>query len=105
MSVTYEWKITNLSVILEYRGLQNVVRNVQYTVTANVDGVERSYKGICHLRGPSENFIQYDSLTESDVIGWVHAVLGPQKNTIEEKLAVVNKPTAKMANLPLPWGQ
>ena len=52
-----------------------VVSKVWYGITTQVGGDSNMIQEIVHLSGSNsdDGFIAYDSLTESDVLGWVHA--------------------------------
>lgn len=52
-----------------------VVSKVWYNITTQVGEHSNVTQEIVHLTGSNsdEGYIAYDSLTESDVLGWVHA--------------------------------
>jgi len=73
------WSIEQLSVI-DDDNLSNVVRLVQWKVEK--DGHDMS--AFIRLPEPSEDFIAFESLDESTVLGWVWGVL--DKAEVERKL-------------------
>lgn len=73
-----EWKVNGDLVTANIDGHQNVVVQVPWTCTTTSQGVTINMNGKTDLKyDPSTPFIQYQDLTEAEVIGWVHSALGP----------------------------
>lgn len=73
---TYVWKITSLDVATQDGSLIDVVRGVHYTVTAVAqDGITAGAYGSVGLNAPGQDFTAYASLTEAQIVSWVHAAL------------------------------
>lgn len=127
MAVTHTWLIDKL--IVENDGSKTVTK-IFYAVesSSSSTGTKVLEEGTVELREKdSSNFIPYDSLTESTVIGWVksrlledfidlnninteennitindHMFLEEQKN-IDKINFIDNKPMPKQIPLELPW--
>ena len=101
MAITYTWEFSQLDCYLSKDAKTNVV----YTVHWRLKGVEgwiseEIYGSASIDTSDLSNFIEFDSLTESDVEGWISDVVALKtniSNTIEEK----KNPTTT-AKLP-PW--
>jgi len=105
MANTYTWKITNLQAFASSNGQPNVVSNVDWicfatdgTNTAQMNGSQ----AIIYNSG--NNFISFNQLTESEIIGWVKNALGSSVQDVQSQL------DAKIANIvnpsvvtKLPW--
>lgn len=103
---TYTWSIKKIKVATNYQGHQNVVKNVQWFLTADNDGSQKTIMGSCLLEDPTDTFIDYDSLTESVVISWVEQTLGLEKiSRMKEGLenALLSGDNSSTEELPLPW--
>ena len=97
------WKIANLERTLP----SGVVFAIHYTIDM-VDGdyTAGAYGSVGVSGDPNaEGFIAFDSLTESDVIGWVIGSLGEEKIAeIEAALAAqIEKQKNPVAATGLPW--
>ena len=97
------WKITQIKV-KNYDNLQNVVVIVDWNY-GDSQGIS-SIAGACELGTPeASKFIDYSSLTEAEVIGWIEQNLGATyiqnlQNKILENIELSkNLPISK----PLPW--
>ena len=84
MANTYSWSIKKLDVYPSSEGLDNVVFGIHWGLigtsdqTYSKDGEDVNYKdeiiGVHTVNPPdSSNFTSFDSLTESDVTGWLEA--------------------------------
>ena len=79
--------------------LSNVVRDVHWKVTATKDGIKRDLDAFVRLSAPSSNnFTDYDNLTQDQVVEWVKSTL--DVNAIEASLANEFSVTT---NKSLPW--
>lgn len=90
-------------------GYANVVDRVEWLLTG-VDGSYEARAGgttILNPVQPGGAFIDYQSLTEVQVLAWVHDVLGADEvarleASIADQIAYQQNPP--VAVLPLPWG-
>ena len=97
MANTYSWVIGNLNAKIESDGMQNVIENVHWRLQATDENenVVDVY-GSCGLDAPeSESFISFDSLTQSDVEGWLESILDVDslKAGLDSQLESIANPT------------
>jgi hypothetical protein len=79
------------------------VVTVHYTVSA-VDGdyTASTYGTVGYTEQPDEQYIPYDDLTETEVVGWVQDSLG--KDTVEASLtAQIEAQKNPVQETGLPW--
>lgn len=107
MSTTYTWEVTNLESFETINELTNVVSVIHWTLQAD-DGVNSTaINGTVNLDAPEANtFVNYNDLTQEQVIGWVKTKLGTTLETgyyqyLDEKLLELAKPV--VITTPLPW--
>lgn len=105
---TYNWSIKKIKALPDYQGYQNVIKNVQWMLTVENNGSQKSIMGSCLLSDPGDNFIDYNLLTEDVVIVWVQTVLGidkisRMKSALENSLLSGDSSAAEI--VPLPWKQ
>jgi hypothetical protein len=101
MTTKYEWKIGQLEVAPTQDGLTNVVQSINWSYSASEDDCTVSTQGEISLNEPDKSmFVDFDSLTENDVVNWVklrmgEALLASYKANLDvllqEKLAVKTK--------------
>lgn len=73
-----DWKVNGDLVTATIDGHQNVVVQVPWVCSTTSQGVTINTEGKTDLAfNPANPFIQYQDLTEAEVIGWVKATLGP----------------------------
>ena len=97
MANTYSWVIGNLNSKIESNGLENVIENVHWRLQATDENenVVEVY-GSCGLGTPeAESFILFDSLTQSDVEGWLESILDVDslKAGLDSQLESIANPT------------
>jgi hypothetical protein len=107
MDITNTWSVVQLDAYPEYEGKADVV----FTVHWRLDGVDGEHAGGVYgsvglTLDPDAPFAPYASLTEAQVIGWVHAAMGEEAVAAAE--ANVAQQIADQANPPvvhpaLPW--
>lgn len=111
MALTYNWKLNSLKKT-SAANLSNVVIGTTWTLTGtDADNYSGTFSGATPFKvaelDPS-SFIDYNSLTESIVLGWVQAVVvGNYKDHIDEQ---INKqirdkknPVEEATGNNLPW--
>lgn len=87
MANTYNWVINSLDVLTSLNDLNNVVYKVHYEYIATSEEVDEEgnnytgkIKGKMDIDVPdSENFIEFEDLTEDQVIGWLESKLNMDK--------------------------
>lgn len=73
-----DWKVNGDLVTATIDGHQNVVVQVPWACSTSQDGVTVNMNGKTDMTyNPANPFIQYQDLTEAEVIGWVQTELGP----------------------------
>jgi hypothetical protein len=73
-----EWKVKGNLVTANIDGHQSVVVQVPWICTTTSQGVTVNMNGKTDMTyNPANPFIQYQDLTEAQVIGWVQSTLGP----------------------------
>jgi hypothetical protein len=114
MANTYTWSITRILVYLEYQGLTNVVYEASWQLSAT-DGTFESFISVTTAIpfDPEHVFVDYASLTQDEVVGWIQAALGPNEiaaaqtacdNMIQIQVnATIPQPPSDSADIPLPW--
>ena len=111
MALTYNWKLNSLKKT-SAANLSNVVIGTTWTLTGtDADNYSGTFSGATPFKvaelDPS-SFIDYNSLTEDIVLGWVQAVVvGSYKDHIDEQ---INKqirdkknPVEEATGNNLPW--
>ena len=109
--LTYNWKLINLRKTTA-ANLSNVVIGTTWTLTGtDVDDYSGTFSGATPFKVAEldpNDFIDYNSLTEDIVLGWVQAVVvGSYKDHIDEQ---INKqirdkknPVEEASGNTLPW--
>lgn len=107
MTITYTWKITELSCYPEFEGQSNVIFNANW-ILFGTDGVT-----ICQINGTQpltyvagSPFTPYSSLTQSQVVDWVKSAMGSDAVLANEKIVndlVVETIVPETYQPPLPW--
>lgn len=100
MSNTYTWTITKLQCYSIYEGKNNVVRGVDFLVSAT-DGVNVAVANNTLMLSCDElqNFIEYDALTLEIVLKWVQDALG--SNGINKLQSELDFMISKLSNPPV----
>lgn len=72
MSMTYTWNFGPLECVPSLDGLSNVVKVVHWRYIGT-DGVysENRYGSVGLDNPETESFVQFEDLTESDIISWI----------------------------------
>ena len=103
--ITYTWSISKLDCAPLENGLTNVVKIIYWGLTGtDENGVSASMSNSYPLSSPSpEEFVDYLTLTEEDVIVWLESNL--DVGYIKTKLAneIVSQYNPPITSLPFPW--
>ena len=108
-----EWKITNLfaslsdSEVDQQRPNSAIVVRAEWLVAGREGSVSANVAGIQEfIYDPATDFTPYWDLTEAQVLGWVHAAMGGQRQSYEDMvMQQIEQKKAEPINLPLPWHQ
>lgn len=105
MSATFTYKIDGVRTAT-VGNLTDVVKQVNFTITGEEEGLSFSLPSQVKLEDPDpNNFVQFSNLTEQEVIAWVAGrtdIVGPMKDHIQ---MVLNRMVqeAQLQSKPLPW--
>jgi hypothetical protein len=109
MAITNIWSIVAMDCYPEKDGDTDVVFNCHWTLTATDGTYTGSVYGTQAVSTENlKNFIPYEDLTQSEVIGWVQDAMGEEQvasyeaNVAAQIEAQIN-PT--VVTPPLPWAQ
>lgn len=99
------WKVSQLFIVPQAEGLENVVVRAHFTATGEQDGKAASYSGSVEFAAPDpEAFTPLAELQEPAVVGWVQAALGDAAiANIQSHLAGIIAPEPDPVSVPLPW--
>ena len=116
MANTYSWTIRRLSYEIgpDSEGHSDVVYSVDWLLTAS-DGEdpphEALWSGVAKVTWEeTDQWIPYEDLTQSDVVGWVESSLGDQLADMKSKLDAqiaeeVNPTEASTSSGDMPWDE
>lgn len=86
MAVTITWHIERLEKLSTFMGRENIITAVEWRISALNDGADGTISNIGNISGttylgmpPETNFINYNDLTEAQVIEWVKSTMGSGK--------------------------
>lgn len=84
-----------------------VVVSAKWICEGEQDGTKASFSGASQFPEPGEQFTPYNSLTQEQVLAWVWADGGVNKETTEASVtsALQAKLTPPVVEQPLPWDQ
>lgn len=74
MAIIYNWNIRELIVEKLKKGQRNVITHVKWQLIAtdDIDNIEERISGTTMFQDPDPlNFIEYENLTEQDVVSWI----------------------------------
>lgn len=108
MAITNTWAVVAMDAYPEYEGNADVVFTVHWTLNAT-DGEHAGgvYGSVGLTLDPDAPFVPYASLTEAQVMGWVHEAMGEEQvasyeaNVAQQIENQINPPVVYPA---LPWG-
>ena len=112
MAITYSWKVVSLN-RGNYQNLQNVVTRVDWMCTGidedNIVGLFSGETDFDPVEIQSNNFVEYNQLTEQIVLGWIENKINadiPFKNYIEECITLsINHSKTMVPETNFPWNQ
>lgn len=108
MSLTLTWSITGLKTKTE-QDFQDVVVQTYWKVTGvDENGVSGSFTGAVPLKSSvitPEEFVQFDNLTEEQVISWVQSSIssGAMEHIISQIQKQIDSTISPIVDKKLPW--
>jgi hypothetical protein len=104
-NITYQWVIVQLDCKPSLDGLQDYVVTCHWRYNAKYQDVLVDIYGACSFNENPEqdNFIPYEDLQESDVIGWLESTLdiSAMQSSLDTQIENVLNPP--IVSPPLPW--
>lgn len=102
--MTITWKIEQMSVKPQEGSLSDVVVTAAWRCNGQDGGYSASNYGSMGFASPSDDFIAYSNLTETDVLGWIWAN-GVDKDAVEANVTreLNDKINPPVVSKPLPW--
>lgn len=98
MANTYSWRINALDAKIHENNLDNVIYTVHWSFIGQDDSeepVSASSIGTLTVQyNPEDEFIEYDDLVKSDVVGWLEAGLDVEamKQNIDNQIELKKNP-------------
>lgn len=111
MSLTYDWKLTGLKKT-SGNDLSDVIVQTYWKLTGtDGDGNEGTFSGATPFdlsKVDPNNFVSYESLTESTILGWIQAVVvGSYKDHVDEQIQkqidAKKNPVVEVNDGDFPW--
>jgi hypothetical protein len=105
MIITYSWEIWKLECIPSSNGLEKIVKNVFWYRRAILDDRMATVDGWSTLDSPNEeSFIQYDDITQQQIISWLATVVNVDRidRDLKDMLEADRAPPTVIAT-ELPW--
>lgn len=104
MAIEYIWNFPSLEVELNQNGLEKVITTVHWRLGARDGEYFADVYGSLSLNPPVvASFIEFDNITEEDIISWVEPKLNTEelKSNLETQINTLKAPTK--ASLSPPW--
>lgn len=111
MTIDYTWTIYNMTVIpqvdIESNHYTNVVTQLWWILRAQEGSHVTDTNGIVDLPTPSMPFSDFEQLTQEQVLGWLHQILGEEtiaslKTSLAGRIqSMINPPVVH--KLPSSW--
>ena len=105
MAITYTWNILNIEVIPSYKGLTDIVCNVDFEYTGvNDEGVSHTIKRrIPFYTVDPNNYTPYNQLTKDQIVNWIKSSINMESNNklMEHEISIKTRPEPQ--EKPLPW--
>lgn len=98
-----KFKILNIKKRNVVNTFTDVVSTVTYEVTASDNDTFVNYVGVVNLPLPTQEFVNFSSLTEEQVIGWIRSIINEGKlDELLQKLIIKQK-YSEPEEAELPW--
>ncbi len=109
MTITYSFKITSVNKLLYYADDENneytnVISKIDYQyVGTDEDNVTLSYNSSIDLPKPTSNYINYNDLTEDNVLSWLESLISSDTISLMQTIISKNIDNIKTKADKLPW--
>jgi len=106
MAITYKWTINALDAKISHDSKDNVINTIHWTYGASEGEAPNIYQanniGTHSVEYDKDNFTEYASLKESDVIAWLEAGLdvASMKTSLDAQIALQKTPVDKTFHSP-----
>tara|TARA_B100001059_G_scaffold192032_1_gene195385 strand:+ start:2097 stop:2435 length:339 start_codon:yes stop_codon:yes gene_type:complete len=106
MAITYKWTINALDAKISHDSKDNVINTIHWTYGASEGKSPNIYQansvGAYSVKYDKDNFTEYASLKESDVIAWLEAGLdvASMKTGLDAQIALQKAPVDKTFRSP-----
>ena len=101
MAITYKWTINALDAKISHDSKDNVINTIHWGYSASEDHEAGMYTassiGSHNVVYDADNFTEYDSITEEDVIGWLESSLDVAtiKTGLDNQITLQKAPVEK----------
>ena len=107
MANTYKWTINALDAKISHDSKDNVINTIHwgYSAVDNDDATKIAYSIVTHsVTYDADNFTEYASLTEENVIAWLEAGLDvdAMKASLDAQIALQKAPVDITFHVPFP---
>ena len=110
MTITYSFKITGINKLTLYvdennNRFENVITKIDFYYSGtDEDNITAIYNSSVILPKPSSNdYKNYNSLIESDIISWLETLINPEELTLMQSVISSNIDNIKTKADSLPW--
>jgi hypothetical protein len=107
MAITYTWTVEQMNCAVSEDGHSDVVNVVHWILTGSDENNNAGsvYGSVGVTYNPDDSFIDYNNLTEADVLAWVWDSSENFKTDQEAIVAaqIENEANPTEVTLPLPW--
>jgi hypothetical protein len=106
MTTTTTWQISAIDCVPQQSGKTNVAQRVHWRATSTDGEYTSSTYGTVSLSAPTDNFIEFDALTEAQAIEWTKAAMGTEQTiALEASLdrMIENQKNPPIVTPQLPW--
>lgn len=104
MAITYTWNILNIEVTPSYKGLTDVVCNVDFEYTGtNENNVSHTIeRRIPFYKVDPNNYTPYNNLTKNQVVNWIESSINIENlnKLMEYEISVKERPEPQAKALP-----
>jgi hypothetical protein len=106
MAITYKWTINALDAKISHDSKDNVIKMIHWGYSASEGEAPNIYQatsiGTHSVEYDADNFTEYDSLAEADVIGWLENALDvdAMKASLDAQIALQKVPVDKTYHSP-----
>lgn len=106
MAIQYTFKVLELNVAETLGDKSNVVQTITWACFAEDVGIAVAAYGIAVLNEPGKNFVQYEDLTEAEVLGWLESAIPDSEKReiyLDLERQINERRFPKIVVKPLPW--